>query len=267
MIVKKRKREKDKYKNIIRFSKLLIKKNKIQLIIAFILVILTSIMDLILPQFTKYIIDYGIMKKSITLTFKFISLSFIISILSALLNFMLEYLYSIMKNKVTIDLRIKILDHLSKLSGNYYLNIKTGNMLSIIQDDINIIENFDSSLIFSIVANLLTSAVSIVLLVGMKLDLFLMVLVLQVSLVCFLQEEIPHFCKFFSSPHRWGIFDHCSHLSTFYSAVTKPKYLILSSCCSPRGKAAGDSGVKLYPVLRLSYLYHKKHLSILKIQY
>ncbi|MBE6058214.1 hypothetical protein, partial [Clostridium sp.] len=25
---------------------------------------------------------------------------------------------------------------------------------------------------------------------------------------CFLQEEIPHFCKFFSSPHRWGIFDH-----------------------------------------------------------
>ena len=84
---------------------------------------------------------------------------------------------------------------------------------------------------------------------------------------CFLQEEIPHFCKFFSSPHRWGIFDHCSHLSTFYSAVTKPKYLILSSCCSPRGKAAGDSGVKLYPVLRLSYLYHKKHLSILKIQY
>ena len=183
MIVKKRKREKDKYKNIIRFSKLLIKKNKIQLIIAFILVILTSIMDLILPQFTKYIIDYGIMKKSITLTFKFISLSFIISILSALLNFMLEYLYSIMKNKVTIDLRIKILDHLSKLSGNYYLNIKTGNMLSIIQDDINIIENFDSSLIFSIVANLLTSAVSIVLLVGMKLDLFLMVLVLQVSLV------------------------------------------------------------------------------------
>ena len=94
MIVKKRKREKDKYKNIIRFSKLLIKKNKIQLIIAFILVILTSIMDLILPQFTKYIIDYGIMKKSITLTFKFISLSFIISILSALLNFMLEYKYS-----------------------------------------------------------------------------------------------------------------------------------------------------------------------------
>lgn len=183
MIGKTKKENSGKNKNIIRFSKLIIKKNKARLIFSFILVFLTSIMNLALPQLTKNIIDEGITKVNIPLLLKFIIFYFIVSALSALFNLVIEYSYSVMKNKVIVDLKIRVLNHLSKLSGKYYSNIKTGNILSITQDDMSIIESFDASLIFSIIDDLFTSMVSIVFLIKMRADLFLIVLTLQIFLI------------------------------------------------------------------------------------
>ncbi|EGT4004221.1 ABC transporter ATP-binding protein, partial [Clostridioides difficile] len=89
---------------------------------------------------------------------------------------------SLMKNKVTISLKIKLLNHVSKLSGRYYSNMKTGNTLSIIENDIFVLKNFGAELIFSILENLITAIVAIFFLMKIRYDLFLVVLILQVSL-------------------------------------------------------------------------------------
>ncbi|MDL0416727.1 ABC transporter ATP-binding protein [Clostridioides difficile] len=169
-------------KNLIRFSKLVIHRNKVNLIFSFIFVCIISIIDLFLPQITKLIIDEGINNENITLLIKLIILYGLIKVLSSLFNLILSYLYSLMKNKVTISLKIKLLNHVSKLSGRYYSNMKTGNTLSIIENDIFVLKNFGAELIFSILENLITAIVAIFFLMKIRYDLFLVVLILQVSL-------------------------------------------------------------------------------------
>lgn len=169
-------------KNLIRFSKLVIHRNRVNLIFSFIFVCIISIIDLFLPQITRLIIDEGINNENITLLIKLIILYGLIKVLSSLFNLILSYLYSLMKNKVTISLKIKLLNHVSKLSGRYYSNMKTGNTLSIIENDIFVLKNFGAELIFSILENLITAIVAIFFLMKIRYDLFLVVLILQVSL-------------------------------------------------------------------------------------
>ena len=92
-------------------------------------------------------------------------------------------MYSIMRNSVAIKIRVNMLKHLSSLSGSYYTNKKTGNILSIVQSDIDTVESIDAELVFSLVKNIVTAVAALYFMVMLQYDLFLMVIVLQVVLV------------------------------------------------------------------------------------
>ncbi|TAN67705.1 ABC transporter ATP-binding protein [Paraclostridium sordellii 8483] len=145
--------------------------------------IITSILDLFIPQITQQILDDAISNKKINLLITLVLLYAVISILSALFSVILEYIYSKMKKKVSIKLKIKLLKHLSKLSGDYYTNIKTGNILSIVENDIFIVENFGAEILFSLIVNVITACIALFLLVRMEFDLLLIVITLQIFLV------------------------------------------------------------------------------------
>lgn len=170
------------YKNVKRFIKIALEKNKLMATIAFTLMIMTSIFDLYIPQVTRQILDNAIDNRKINLLIKLIFIYIAISILSSLLEVILEYLYSNMKNRVSIKLKIKLLKHIQKLSGNYYTNIKTGNILSIIENDIFIVENFGAEIIFSVIIDAVTAAIALFFLIKMEFDLLLIVLMLQIIL-------------------------------------------------------------------------------------
>ena len=174
-----------KDKNLIRFFKLVVEKNKSKLIISFLLVFTISIIDLLLPQITRAILDKGIAKSNMSLLIKLVLIYGVLSIGSSLISIVLEYLYSIMKNTVVTNLKIRLLNHLSKLSGKYFSGIKTGNILSIIESDIFILKSFNAELIYSIVVNLFTAICAMFFLLKIQYDLFLIVLVLQLALVLF----------------------------------------------------------------------------------
>lgn len=169
-------------KSIKRFLKIVFEKNKSIASLAFIIMIIRSILDLCIPQVTKLILDDAISNSKINILIKLVLLYAFISILSALFSIVLDYIYSKMKRKVSIKLRIKLLKHLSKLSGEYYTNIKTGNILSIIENDIFIVENFGAEILFSLIVDAITACIALFFLVKMELDLLLIVLTLQIVL-------------------------------------------------------------------------------------
>ncbi|MDR1773932.1 MAG: ABC transporter ATP-binding protein, partial [Clostridioides sp.] len=177
-----------KESNLKRFFNLIIKKNKMKLVFSFMLVAIVGAIDLFLPQITKKIVDEGISRGNISLLIQLIIIYFVISSMSSIFDLILEYIYSIMKNRVSVTLKLKLLDHISKLSGRYYSNIKTGNLMSIVESDVSMIENFDASLVFSIVNNAFTAIISAFLLIKMRFDLFVIVLVLQIILT-FIQNK------------------------------------------------------------------------------
>lgn len=175
----------NKNKSLKRFAFLTFKKNKGKLLLSFIMVIIVAIVDLVQPQVTRMIVDEGIGTKDANLLLKLMFIYGAAGVSSAILYLLLSYLYSAIKKNVTVDIKIKLLNHLSKLSGKYYSNIKTGNIISIIESDIFIIENFGAELAFSILVNIFTASMALFFLVRMQVDLFLIVLILQIILSIF----------------------------------------------------------------------------------
>ncbi|MCC0629798.1 ABC transporter ATP-binding protein [Clostridioides sp. ES-S-0171-01] len=175
----------NKNKSLKRFAFLTFKKNKGKLLLSFILVIIVAVVDLVQPQVTRMIVDEGIGTKDVNLLLKLMFIYGAAGVSSAILYLLLSYLYSAIKKNVTVDIKIKLLNHLSKLSGKYYSNIKTGNIISIIESDIFIIENFGAELAFSILVNIFTASMALFFLVRMQVDLFLIVLILQIILSIF----------------------------------------------------------------------------------
>ena len=169
-------------KNIKRFLKIVFKKNKLIASISFFIMIIISIVDLFIPQVTRLILDDAISNSKTKLLIKLVLLYATISILSALFGVVLEYLYSKMKKSISVKLKIRLLRHLSKLSGTYYSNIKTGNILSILESDIFIVENFGAEILFSIITDLITACIALFFLVRMDFDLLCIVIILQILL-------------------------------------------------------------------------------------
>lgn len=167
-------------KNIKRFLKIVFEKNKLIASISFLLMIIISILDLFIPQVTRRILDDAISNSKTNLLIKLVLLYATISISAILFGIVLEYIYSKMKKSVSIKLKIRILRHLSKLSGNYYSDIKTGNILSILESDIFIVENFGAEILFSIITDLITACIALFFLVRMDFDLLCIVIILQI---------------------------------------------------------------------------------------
>ncbi|MEF9992026.1 MAG: ABC transporter ATP-binding protein [Peptostreptococcaceae bacterium] len=170
-------------KNMKRFLKIVFEKNKSTALLAFLIMLTISILDLLIPQVTRYILDRAIKFEQIDLLIKLVLLYATISIFSALLSVVLEYIYSIMKKKVSIKLKIGLLEHLAKLSGDYYTNIKTGNILNIIENDMYIIESFGAEMLFSLIIDTITACIALFFLIKMDFDLLIIVLILQVLII------------------------------------------------------------------------------------
>ncbi|CEN23302.1 ABC transporter ATP-binding protein [[Clostridium] sordellii] len=169
-------------KNIKRFLKIVFEKNKLTSSIAFFIMIIISTISLFIPQLTRLILDDAISKGKTSLLIKLVLIYAAISIFSEIFTVLLESLYSKMKNRVSVKLKIKLLKHLSKLSGDYYTNIKTGNILSIIENDIFIVENFGAEILFSLIIDLVTACIAFFFLVRMDFDLLIIVITLQIVL-------------------------------------------------------------------------------------
>lgn len=172
-----------KDKNLKRFLKFIISKNKLKLSISFFLVIVSSCMSLYLPKITRKIVDEGIMAKDYKFLLNLIIIYLIIVFSSAIIDIILEHLYNVMKNKVTSSFKIKLFHHLSKLSGKYFSNIKSGNIFSIVEQDLYIVEGFNAELLFSIIMNFITAICSVYFLFMMSKDMLFIVVILQILLI------------------------------------------------------------------------------------
>lgn len=173
------------FEYIKRFLKIIFRLNKMKLLVSFLIMAIISSFELCLPQILKLILDNAILNNNINLLIKLVVIYISVITIVALLSIIIEYLYSVMKKKVSIKLKISLLKHLTKLSGAYYSNIKTGNILSIVENDIFILESFGAELLFSVISNFITAIVSLFFLANMQFDLLCIVVLLQIFLIYF----------------------------------------------------------------------------------
>lgn len=173
----------DKYNNVLKLIKYIYINNKKYIFISAIVLVIVTVIDIYVPMLIKTILDTGISGKNMNALCMYIIIYAVIRLLGLLLNMLASFMFSLMRNGIVAKLRIRALRHLSNLSGKYYTNKKTGDILSIIQSDIDNIESIDTELIFSIIKNVLTALFSLYFMMTIQSELFAFVIFLQVLLL------------------------------------------------------------------------------------
>ncbi|WP_236878364.1 ABC transporter ATP-binding protein [Clostridioides difficile] len=163
-----------------KFLYLIIQGNKKLVIISFLMMIVVAMIDLYIPQIIRNILDIAIKSKNITMLIKLILQFILINIILSNLELFLEYNYSKMKKKITTKLKLKLLRHLSKLDGRFFSEIKTGNIMNIVEYDVMMLDRFGIELIFSLIVDIITAFISLYFLIKIQSKLLVIVVVIQI---------------------------------------------------------------------------------------
>src|SRR5271165_1598165 len=80
----------------------------------------------------------------------------VIAVIGALASYVDNYYTASIGQWVANDLRVRIYEHLQRLSLNYYDSVKSGTLMSTITSDVSTVQDFASSSTLGIVVDLLT---------------------------------------------------------------------------------------------------------------
>lgn len=109
-----------------------------------------------LPDWLAWAHDYGIGRNTLGVAL-FAGLStLLIAVISAVATYVDNYYTASVGQWVANDLRVRIYDHLQRLSLAYYDSAKSGTLMSTITSDVSTVQNFASSSTLGIVVDLLT---------------------------------------------------------------------------------------------------------------
>lgn len=173
---------KNKYTKL--FFKELIKYKKYHLS-GFFLMILNTILALLLPSIIMQIIDKAIVYKDGKLLIKLVITYLIIVSLQGIVKIVDDYIYTILGQKISLSFKRRIMEsiYINVEQTNY--NSDTGEILTLIQDDSEVIEQIGTRFLFSIVMDITVAAAMFLYLAWIQFDLLLITIVFQVLiLIC-----------------------------------------------------------------------------------
>ncbi len=111
-----------------------------------------------LPEWLTWIHDLGIDRDTMGLALFAAAATVLIAALGAAASYVDNYYTESVGQWVANDLRIRIYDHLHRLSLGYYSTHQTGSLLSTLTSDVSTVQDFASSATLSIVVDVMTIA-------------------------------------------------------------------------------------------------------------
>lgn len=150
---------------------------KSKILLAFTLSILVSIFSLTIPWILKSFIDAILQEKNIT-KLSLVAFSIIIvTIFRSVSSYGQNYLLSLIGQRITMDFRNKIYQHLQNLSISFFDKQKTGDIISRITNDVGVLQNLYTSTLINIVTSPITIIGGIILILYLNFKLTLLSLI------------------------------------------------------------------------------------------
>jgi ABC-type multidrug transport system fused ATPase/permease subunit len=109
-----------------------------------------------LPEWLTWVHDLGIDRDTMGLALFAALVTIVIAILDSVASYIDNYYTESVGQWVAHDLRIRIYDHLHRLSLGYYSTHQTGALLSTLTSDVSTVQDFASSATLSIVVDMMT---------------------------------------------------------------------------------------------------------------
>ncbi|WP_252254270.1 ABC transporter ATP-binding protein [Clostridium sp. ZBS12] len=160
----------------------LIKGFKKHYILGFILTVVSSTSNIIVPFIVLKIFDVAITNMNIYALIYYTTMIVIVTIIGAIASILFQYINSRMNRSFVMKLRSECLQHIHKLSGDYYTNYNSGDLYTILFSDIENIQSVLTNSFFSFLSNLVTAIGLLIFLVWLQADLLLILFISQVAL-------------------------------------------------------------------------------------
>ena len=107
-----------------------------------------------LPEWLEWVHDLGIDRDTMGLALFAALATIVIAVLDSIADYIDNYYTESVGQWVAHDLRIRIYDHLHRLSLGYYATHQTGSLLSTLTSDVSTVQDFASSATLSIVVDM-----------------------------------------------------------------------------------------------------------------
>lgn len=160
--------------------KLLLKDVARYKLLYFMIAILTAVqmaLALISPVLMMKVIDAAIPRKDLKLLLVIVCAYLAVTVGNALVGNIMEYSYSVIGKKILMDYQRKCIDHLYELSGDFYTHMQSGEMLTVLVQDINTVKSFATNTLFSFAADILMGGAMILFLLVLQWDLLAVMLI------------------------------------------------------------------------------------------
>ena len=171
-------------KNFKRLLLLLLPYKK-KLIVGTVFLIAASATNLAVPLYIRNLVDIVMVEKnlehlnSIALA---ISLLFLVQLICQTIH---NYLFDVTEKRVIADFRIKLFNHLHKMSVSYFVKRRTGEVMSRMTNDVTTIENIVTDLPATMIQQSIRLLGGIIIIIYMNWKLTFMILVLAPVLALF----------------------------------------------------------------------------------
>ena len=158
---------------------------KKKLIVGTAFLIAASATNLAVPLYIRNLVDIVMVEKnlehlnSIALA---ISLLFLVQLICQTIH---NYLFDVTEKRVIADFRIKLFNHLHKMSVSYFVKRRTGEVMSRMTNDVTTIENIVTDLPATMIQQSIRLLGGIIIIIYMNWKLTFMILVLAPALALF----------------------------------------------------------------------------------
>ncbi len=151
--------------------------NRSPLLVALGMVFCLSFLQILIPQITRYVIDFVIPEKKFNLLPWVAAAILLISLMIGVLNFFRSYMMSVFGQRTIDNLRNDLYQHLQKLSISFFNSQRTGDLMTRLSQNINTIGNLVTADISDILADSFTFVVIVGYLLSADWQLTLLLLV------------------------------------------------------------------------------------------
>lgn len=124
--------------------------------LAILCLIISSVLNLIAPQFTEKIIDDVITGGNVSILNRLLFIVLGLSIAKCIFQYFKELFFDFISTKIATDIRKTLFTHIQSLSVNFFDKTNTGEIMSRVKDDVNTIWdalNFITMLLIQIVVH------------------------------------------------------------------------------------------------------------------
>lgn len=163
--------------NLIKFIYKRVTGDWLMLILGFLALIITALIDFKIPQITKNIIDDVIPNKDMALLMQYVLLLIIFAASLSLLNFISTYVISKVSQKAITSLKEELFQHTIYLDSAYFEDSKTGDLMERFGSDVRNLQDLISANTLARLSDILTFTIVYIFMLRTDAKLTLMITV------------------------------------------------------------------------------------------